>query len=118
MHTKNFVTTHSQFAAQTEIENKTKVKTKKTWRQAGKKGLNQLVRVGVIGFVCVLLVCLNGAGIYAIYKFRLQRSEKFFGESAAQTCHQEGQKARQTATKISKRRGAIGALGTTLLKQL
>ena len=101
MHAKNFATPHPQFAAQAEIENKTKGKTQKAWRKAGKKGLNQLVRVGMLSFVCMLLMCLNGAGIYAISKFRLQSTENFFGESAAQICHQ-GQKARQTATRVSK----------------
>ena len=72
MHTKNFAPSHSQFAAQAEIENKTKVKTKKAWRKAGKKGLTQLVRVGMLSFVCMLLMCLNGAEIYTICKFRLQ----------------------------------------------
>ena len=77
MHAKNFATTRSQFAAQAEIENKTKGKTQKAWRKAGKKGLNQLVRVGMLSFVCMLLMCLNGTEIYAICKFRLQRSENF-----------------------------------------
>ena len=101
MHAKNFVTTHSQFAAQAEIENKTKGKTQKAWWKAGKKGLNQLVRVGMLSFVCMLLMCLNGAGIYTISKFRLQPTEKFFGGNTAQICHQ-GQEARQTATRVSK----------------
>ena len=101
MHAKNFVTPRPQFAAQAEIEDKTKGKTQKAWRKAGKKGLNQLVRVGMLSFVCMLLMCLNGAGIYTISKFRLQPTENFFGESAAQICHQ-GQEARQTATRVSK----------------
>ena len=44
MHAKNFVTTHSQFAAQAEIEKNTEATTKKAWRKAGKTGLSQWVR--------------------------------------------------------------------------
>ena len=66
MHAKNFATTHSQFAAQAEIERSTKATTRKAWWKANKTGLNQWVRVGVLGCVCMLLLCLNGACIYAI----------------------------------------------------
>ena len=77
MHAKNFATPRPQFAVQAEIEDKTKGKTRKAWRKASEKGLNQLVRVGMLSFVCMLLMCLNGAGIYTISKFRLQSTEKF-----------------------------------------
>ena len=50
MHAKNFATPRPQFAAQAEIENKTKGKTQKACQKIGKKGLNQLVRVGMLQF--------------------------------------------------------------------
>ena len=101
MHAKNFATTHSQFAAQAEIEKSTKATTRKSWRKASKTGLNQWVRVGVLGCVCMLLLCLNGACIYAICQYRLQRTGNFSGEQAAQICHQ-GRKAQQTTATVSK----------------
>ena len=73
----------------------------KSMSKSRQKDLNQLVRVGMLGFVCMLLMCLNGAEIYIICKFRLQSTENFFGENAVQICHQ-GQKAWQTATRVSK----------------
>ena len=84
MHTKNFVKTHSQFVAQVEIEESTKATTKKAWWKAGQKGLSHLVRVGMLGCIWMLLLCLNAAGIYAIYKYRLQQTGNFSGDHAAQ----------------------------------
>ena len=83
MHTKNFAKTHSQFAAQAEIEESTKATTKKAWRKAGKTGLSQWVRVGMLSCACILLLCLNGAGIYVICQYRLQQTGNFSGEQAA-----------------------------------
>ena len=80
MHAKNFATTHSQFAAQAEIEKSTEATTKKAWRKAGKTGLSQWVRVGVLSCVCMLLLCLNSACIYAICQYRLQQTGNFSGE--------------------------------------
>ena len=92
MYVKNFATSHLQFAAQAEIEENIKAKTKKAWWKAGQKGLSQLVRVGMLGCICMLLLWLNAADIYAIYKYRLQQTGNFSGEQAAQICHQ-GRKA-------------------------
>ena len=99
MHAKNFATTHSQFAVQAEIESIAKGKTKKAWQKAGERGQNRYGRVGMLICVCTLLLCLIGTGIYVIHKFHAQQTGNFFGESAARKCHQ-GQKSRQTATKV------------------
>ena len=99
MHAKNFATTHSQFAVQAEIKSIAKGKTKKAWRKAGERGQNQYGRVGMLICVCTLLLCLIGTGIYVIHKFHAQQTGNFFGESATRKCHQ-GQKSRQTATKV------------------
>ena len=103
MHAKNFATPHPQFAAQAEIEDKTKGKTRKAWRKAGKKGLNLRGRVSMLICVNLLLLCLIGTGIYAIScKIHAQPTRIFSGGSATRKCHQ-GQKAWQTATNVSEK---------------
>ena len=103
MQAENFATTHYQFAAQAEIERRTKGKTEKAWRQAGKKGQNLRGRVSMLICVNLLLLCLIGTMSYTIScVIHAQRTRKFFGGSAPRKCHQ-GQRAGQTATNVSNR---------------
>ena len=107
MNTQKFAPTHQKFVSQAKNKDSARAKTKKAWHLVSKKGQSQTKRVGVLVSICVLLLCIISAEIYACANLHTQRDGFISGPKTTRKCHQ-GQSTRQTTAKVS----ALGTCNT------